>query len=213
MSRELFVGPSGTGKTFLMFERIKKLIKKHKKNIKFIVLSPTANDQPEYFDILKGKTLFYSPRVDEDALHKTWNLIYRNNRKKKGKRKFIVVILDDAGHERELRYLTSDSYWAKLVVTARQKRILIMYTGQRIADITKVLRDNADIVHIVGVENKEEAKKAWQSWAGFQDRKAFIRVLKDVLEKPWGYMTIVKEHKNGVKRFFDKKQEFKFNEL
>jgi len=213
MSRELFVGPSGTGKTYLMFERIKEILKKHKKKAKFIVLSPTANDQPEYFNQIKKKIIFYSPRVDEEALHKTWTLIFKNRKKKKGKRAFITVIVDDAGHERELRYLTADSYWAKLVVTARQKGIKIMYTGQRISDITKVLRDNMDIVHIVGIDSLEDAKLVRKIWAGFQNQKAFIRVMRDILEKRWGYMTIVKVHETGEKRFFDQKQEFKFNEL
>jgi len=212
MSRELFIGPSGTGKTFLMFERIKEIMKRHK-NTRFIVLSPTANDQPEYFNLIKKKILFYSPRVDEDALQKAWNTIFNNRKKKRAKRCFIVVILDDAGHERELRFLTGDSYWAKLVVTARQKCIKIMYTGQRIADITKVLRDNADIINIVGLDSREEARLAWKNWAGFQNFKVFSRVLRTILEKPWGYMTIVKDHKHGGRRFFDQKQEFKFNEL
>jgi len=213
MSRELFLGPSGTGKTYLMFERIKELMEKYKKKIKFIVLSPTANDQPEYFNQIKKKIIFYSPRVDEEALQKAWTLIFKNKKKKKGKKAFIVVIVDDAGHERELRYLTADSYWAKLVVTARQKGIKIMYTGQRIADITKVLRDNADIIHIVGVDSTEDMKNIQRTWAGFQNQKAFIRVLKNILEKKWGYLTIVKMHETGAKRFFDQKHEFKFNEL
>jgi Cdc6-like AAA superfamily ATPase len=207
MSRILYIGRSGTGKTTLMVKKLKEWFKEtKKKNTELIVISPTAPLQEIYKGISKRITKYFSD-IDEGVTNQIYELCLKNA-KKKTKQKEIVIIIDDLGESNFMKRCTKQNELNHLIVTARHMKVNLVFLFQRMKQATNSLRDNCDVIYLFKVEDVDQKKNFKNAFCGELTVNQFDRLTEEAWREPYGYLKIDRREAHDVKYYLNETETY-----
>jgi hypothetical protein len=209
MSRQIYIGRSGVGKTYLLVQNLLKEFEKNRGKYLLIIVSPTAPLQKLY-EPLREKTNMYFPTLDEGITDELDNIVRKNYKSKKGKRKTPIIIIDDLGENTYMKHKQKQNQLNELVVCARHLGAHIVFLFQRIKQATTSVRDNADIIYVFQQENKEQKAMILKEFAGRVPDEVFYRFCERAWRLPYGYVKIDRTDPNKI-RYFEKTKEVVLN--
>ncbi len=197
MSRILYIGKSGTGKTTLMLKNLEVLKKKTK--AKVILFSPTAWRDKVYKSKKKLIDIYFQ-EVDEKAI----SFINKTMKKSSQKKKYIFIV-DDLGEDTTLTRGYKDNPVRDLAIAARHYDVVFIGLYQKPSQPPPILRENAELVFAFKITGDDNKKFFWKNYLDELTKKEFEELVEFVWEKPYDYLIIdrrepggkVKLYKNG----------------
>jgi hypothetical protein len=206
MSRSVYIGRSGTGKTTLLIKKIKDWIKQvPKKKSVLIVISPTAPLQEMYQKIAKRITKYYSD-IDEKVTSELYNLCLKNAQISENKQKEIIIVIDDLGESNYMKRVNKQNLLNTLIVTARHMKVHLCFLFQRMKQATNSLRDNSDIIYLWKVEDLDQKKQFKNAFCGSLTDEQFTKLVEQAWSKPFGYLKIDRRDPQAVKYFLNEEE-------
>jgi adenylate kinase family enzyme len=206
MTRIVYIGRSGTGKTTLCVEKLKewfKLVKK--KDSELIIVSPTAPLQEIYQGIKKRITKFYSD-IDEKVTSELYDICQKNALKKKQKE--IVIIIDDLGESNFMKRVTKQNMLNQLIVSARHMKVNLCFLFQRMKQATTSLRDNSDIIYLFKVDDVDQKRNFKNAFCGELTQTQFDHTVQQAWDQPYGYLKIDRRDPHEPKYFLNEEETF-----
>lgn len=212
MSRTIFLGRSGSGKTHLAINILGELLEKvNPKKFYFILFSPNTTYSkksrmsflaPEVYRIIDTHYNKLTERTALDCL----KLV----KQAKKKRKTPFLIFDDFG-------ATGKSFWRKhignplpaLFQAAPHEEINVLFIGQQWVHIPLDLRDSSEITYIFPPENRKEMDQIRNGYVGHLDKDEFLKKINVIwgdlaTPEPFKYLKVVRGV-GGRKDYFEGK--------
>lgn len=200
MSRHIYIGRSGMGKTHLLTNRLKNVLKgKDAKKYLLIIVSPTAPLQ-DLYKPLKKHTKYYFPTINERITNEITDIISTNFKKKKGKKTPLVVI-DDLGENHFMKWGKKGNRLNHLVVTARHLGAHIIFLYQRMKQATTSVRDNADVVNCFRIDDKDQLKDFQKAFCSELPDETFQDYTQKAWKENYGYVKIERSDPNNKKYY------------
>jgi hypothetical protein len=205
MSRSVYIGRSGTGKTTLLVSKLKEWMKNvPKKESELIIVSPTAPLQDIYHGIKKRVTKYYSD-IDEHVTSELYNICLRNSQKK-SHQKEIIIVIDDLGESNFMKHSTKKNLLNQLIVTARHMDCHLCFLFQRMKQATNSLRDNSDLLYLFKVDDLDQRKQFKNSFCSNLTEEQFTKLTQQAWEKPYGYLKIDRRDPQSIKYFIKEEE-------
>lgn len=178
--RILYIGDSGSGKTYRMLEDLKSV---DRKNADIYLVSSTAEHQPIYE---KNSHLFtgYWDSLTEDVLGEIEILVENHSNKK-----HIVLVFDDVGNS--LRKVNEERL-NDLITNARHIPITLIFLIQKITQGSPILRLNGDMFVIFATSTKSELKWISDEFGGTLTPSKMRELCRKAWSEPYGYLRIIK---------------------
>jgi len=218
MSRSLYIGRSGLGKTHLLCNNLFKLFEENKRRIypKLIIVSPTAPKQPEKWNKLKKWTIEYYPRANPEVANQIFlkaEEIYRKFHSKKNKKKpqVLFTVFDDLGESTFLKLSRKDNPIREMVTNARHQKCHLVFATQEFTQAMKPLRKNVDFIYIFEIDDIEERKVIWKAFAGEIAIEEFNKLSTRAWKEEWGYLMIDRSNPKDGKKYYIKEEPYIFN--
>jgi Cdc6-like AAA superfamily ATPase len=206
MSRSVYIGRSGTGKTTLLLTKIKQWMKEvPKKKSLLIVVSPTAPLQEGYQKI-KNRIGKYFNEIDENVTTELYNICQENAKKEEKQQKEIIIIIDDLGESNFMKHVSKHNQLNTLIVTARHMKVHLCFLFQRMKQATNSLRDNADIIYLFKVEDIDQRKQFKNSFCSSLSEEEFKKVTDEAWKAPYGYLKIDRRDPQSEKFYLNEKE-------
>jgi len=187
--RHLYIGPSNTGKTTLVAEKLKALISKDKKADIFIC-SPSYPHQKLYTQF-KKRVKLWADSLNEETMGHIYRKVLKNRDMKRPRN--IVIIIDDFGDSGYFRG-RADNFGMRLIREARQLGVHVVVVVQRMTEATPLMRTNADSVTCFVLANDEDRKTLRKEFAGEIKWPKFREMLDECWREPYGYISIDKSN-------------------
>lgn len=170
MTRQLYIGASGCGKTTTLVKELKELYDKEgRDNFYTFLLTPTIK-QDLY---AKNKTLFdvLITEFSADSISKVVNDIVKLKKKK-----VPIIVIDDFGTNNYLRYGGDNSLFFDLIINARHPQfdslpMNIIGLFQRFAQAPTTFRDNADIIKLWPTDHEDVLRTYKKEFLGGVKKK------------------------------------------
>lgn len=192
MSRTLYIGKTKSGKTYLMNKHVQDVYNKFvltgKRDLKIILLSPTASLQPS-LHWMKKFVIFHRETINEiiaaEVYDKCWDNVKENKIREKKKKKPVelLIIIDDLGENCfQKRNQKQNTFKMMATNNAHFKHVHMMWLIQRMVQAAVTLRDNSDFVYCFKLENKDDIKNLYKWFCGDLEEIDFKRLT----NKAWG---------------------------
>lgn len=179
--RYLFVGDSGSGKTFLAL-KILKMLKQQKKQAKVILYSPTAAKS----DLVKKHDHLFDKVVDElnDDLIED-GLAYLEDAP------FKLMIFDDLGEHEYIGKRTSEL--TKLVINARHEKVHLFFLVQKLTQLNRAIRRNWDVLFLFGTTDLREMRYYREEFLGHMSTQEVKKIFKTSWRSKHDFLRIAKD--------------------
>jgi hypothetical protein len=204
MSRTLYIGRSGLGKTYHLTEQLKKTMAKHPKKHMLVIVSPTAPLQKLYKPF-KGKTEKYFSGINDDVTEELEEMVSKNFKKKKG-RKTPIIVIDDLGESNYMKRAQKNNRLNHMIVCARHTGCHLVFLMQRMKQATPSLRDNVDHIIAFRIDDADQRKDFKKAFAGELSDEEFRKVIRHAWSKPYGYVRIDRSNTKNPKKYFSKEE-------
>lgn len=206
MSRSVYIGRSGTGKTTLLISKLREWMKVvPKKKRMLIVISPTAPLQEIYKNIKTNITHYFSD-IDETVTSDLYSICQRNAKKPEKQQKEIVIVIDDLGESNFMKRTNKQNMLNSIIVTARHMKVHLCFLFQRMKQATNSLRDNADVIYLFKVEDVDQRKQFKNSFCGALTEEQFVKLTNEAWKAPFGYLKIDRRDPQSVKYFLNEEE-------
>jgi hypothetical protein len=184
--RIIYVGSSGTGKTYRMIEDLKSLQGRNK----IYLVSPTAEQQEIYAE---NSNLFegYWDKLTEDILGEIETLVGKAS----SRGPHIIIVFDDVGSS--LRKVNQERLDA-LINNARHTPVTLIFLIQKVTQASPSLRLNGDMYVIFNTQNKSELRWITDEFGGNMRSQDMTQLLRQAWKEPYGYIRIIKTPTKAV---------------
>lgn len=167
-SATLFLGKTGSGKTFLM----KKILNKNKKKFnRIIAFCPILNDD---YDFLDKKFVIRDKEKLNDIIDRQYEL------KKNNMHKPLLIILDDFIGTIDLRH---DDIFSKLATNGRHCNITVFYISQFLTKIPPVIRDNLGYLCILNIS--QASLDTLTEYQDMYNKNDLFQLYRETRQKPY----------------------------
>jgi len=220
MSRSLYIGRSGLGKTHLLTENLFKLFTENNRKIKprLTIVSPTAPKQPEKWGKLKKWVVKYYPRANPGVANQIfleaediYKKFHKPGRKKTKKPQTMFVVFDDLGESTFLKLSRKENAIREMVTNARHQKCHLIFSMQEFTQAMKPLRKNVDFIYIFEIDDVKEKKLIWEAFCGEISIEEFNKLSTRAWNMDWGYIMIDRSTPKEGKKYYIKDQPYTFN--
>jgi len=190
MSRSLYLGRSGLGKTTLMVKKLEEAYNyAGRRKFYTILISPTARYQELYMEH-KNYFDFFFEDLDETVTQKLQSITEKNSRKSPKKQKKLIIIIDDLGENTYMKYNKKNNALNTLVVSARHLKCHLIFLFQKLVQATTTLRRNVDYIYCFKLVDSNERNEFWKEFCGDLPEQVFSRLSNKAWDEKYGYLKI-----------------------